>query len=159
MRQALALPVVSRRVRGVTLIELLLVVALMALAAAGVTFALNDPAEAQLAREGQRLAALLDAARSVSRASGQTVTWRVTPEGFSFDGLPARGTPAPLGQWLESGVTVQAVQPVVLGPEPVTGPQSIVLGLQGKPGRLLLVATDGLRPYTTAPFAVAAPAP
>ncbi|HYK00068.1 MAG TPA: prepilin-type N-terminal cleavage/methylation domain-containing protein, partial [Burkholderiaceae bacterium] len=49
--------------RGFTLIELMIVMALIAVAVGVVTLSLRDPAAAQLDREAVRLAALLEAAR------------------------------------------------------------------------------------------------
>ena len=46
--------------KGFTLLELLVVVAIIALATAGVSFALRDSQATQLEREAQRLAALLE---------------------------------------------------------------------------------------------------
>jgi general secretion pathway protein H len=45
--------------RGFTLLELLVVVAIMAIATAGVGLAMRDASQSQLEREAQRLAALL----------------------------------------------------------------------------------------------------
>ena len=56
--------------RGFTLMELLVVISLMALVSVGVVFAMGDNSQDQLQREGQRLAAQLEAARAQSRASG-----------------------------------------------------------------------------------------
>ena len=64
------------RTFGFTLLELLVVVAIIAIASAGVSFALRDSADTQLEREAQRLAALLESARAQSRTSGRPVQWR-----------------------------------------------------------------------------------
>ncbi len=138
------------RTRGFTLLELLLVVAIMALATAGVSFALRDSSQVQLEREAERLAALLESARAQSRASGVAVRWRTTAEGFQFDGLPAQALPR---HWLGPNTRVLSQASVQLGPEPIIGPQAIVLSTSGQPERALRVATDGLRPFTvqTAP--------
>ena len=63
----------ARRARGFTLLELLVVVAIIAIATAGVSFAMRDSQATQLEREGQRLAALLESARAQSRSSGVPV--------------------------------------------------------------------------------------
>ena len=68
--------------RAFTLIELLVVIAIIALATAGVGLALRDSGAAALQREGERLAALLEAARAQSRASGAAVRWRADAQGF-----------------------------------------------------------------------------
>jgi general secretion pathway protein H len=131
---------------GFTLLELLVVVAIMAVAAAGVTASLPDPAQASLEREAQRLAALLESARAQSRASGVPVYWRAGAEGFRFEGLPANALPA---GWLAPDTAVAGGAPLrmLLGPEPIIGPQSVALTSLGQAGRVLRVATDGLRPF------------
>src|SRR3954466_4220446 len=85
------------RSRGFTLLELLVVVAIIAIAAAGVSFALRDSQATQLDREAQRLAALLESARAQSRSSGVPVRWYPVAGGFRFDGVPPNTLPE---QWL-----------------------------------------------------------
>ena len=63
----------TRNAYGFTLLELLVVISIMAIATAGVGLALRDSGQTQLEREGERLAALLDSARARSRASGVPV--------------------------------------------------------------------------------------
>lgn len=134
--------------KGFTLLELLVVVAIIAVATAGVSFALRDSQTTQLEREAQRLAALLESARAQSRSSGIPVRWYPAPGGFRFEGTPAGALPE---SWLE-GTTQASGSPVlVLGPEPIIGRQQVVLTSSGLPGRSLSVATDGLRPFAVAP--------
>ena len=133
--------------RGFTLLELLVVVAIMAIAAATISLALRDPAAAQLAREGERLAALFESARAQSRAAGVPVIWHTTPSGFAFEGLPASAAPLPT-QWLDGQTSAPGNAPVVLGPDPIIGAQSVVLQRPGAELTQLVVATDGLRPFT-----------
>ena len=127
---------------GFTLLVLLMVVALIAMASAGVAFSLRETGEQVLAREAQRLVARLDAARAQSRASGNTMVWRPGTDGYTLEG--AAGMPAETVPWLEPGTTVRDDKTLVLGPEPIIGPQDIelVLGDQS-----LRIATDGLRPF------------
>jgi general secretion pathway protein H len=137
------------RAAGFTLIELLVVVAIVAVATAGVAFALRDSGSTRLEREADRLSALFEAARAQSRASGLPVTWQPVAGGFRFTGLPG----APQAQpWLDPA-TVVAAGParIVLGPEPVIGPQALVLANGGQPGRSLRIATDGVRPFVVEP--------
>lgn len=133
---------------GFTLLELLVVVAIIAIASAGVSFALRDSAATQLEREAQRLAALLESARAQSRTSGRPVRWRAVAGGFRFDGLPADALP---GQWLEPTTEVRGTSQLQLGPEPIIGRQQVVLGSSTLPGRSLQIATDGLRPFAVSP--------
>lgn len=136
------------RARGFTLLELLVVVSIMALATAGVGLALRDGSQQSLEREGERLAALLESARAQSRASGVLVRWRAVDGGFRFDGLRAGTLPT---QWLDNSTRVRGPGSLVLGPEPLIGPQQVILVQPQHPEHALRVATDGLRPFTTGP--------
>lgn len=145
--------------RGFTLVELLLVLAVIAMASAGVAFALRDSGQTQLEREAQRLIAMLEAARAQSRASGLPVYWQADARGFSFVGLrtpgPASGdTSAGLAgaagesgtvtPWLGDGISVSEGDVVLLGPEPIIEPQRIVLQ---QAQHSLRIVTDGLRGF------------
>jgi general secretion pathway protein H len=138
----------AARSGGFTLIELLVVIALIAIASGLASFALRDPAANALENEAARLAALLEAGRAQSRASGVAVTWSPqlaegeTAEGFKFTGnvddLPSR--------WQSEGVSAEIVgrRAIALGPEPLIGAQRIVLRLDD---RRIVLATDGLGPF------------
>ena len=71
--------------------------------------------------------------------------WRVTAGGFEFDGLPGTALP---NHWLSKDVRSDLVGDVLLGPEPIIGPQKIVLVSVSDPGRRLTLATDGVHPFT-----------
>ena len=79
--------------QGFTLIELMVVIAVIAIGTAVASLALRDGEASALAREGDRLTALLESARAQSRAAGVPVVWRATPDGFAWQGLPP-GAPA-----------------------------------------------------------------
>jgi general secretion pathway protein H len=147
----------SRRIghRGFTLIELLIVVAIMAIATAGVGLALRDTSGSALEREAQRLAVLLDSARAQSRMTANPVRWRATAHGFAFVGLTA-GTAFP-SSWLGPDVRAASASVIVLGPEPVIGPQQIRVVSISQPSRSLILATDGIRPFSV--LTDGAPAP
>jgi len=148
-----------RRQNGFTLIELMIVVVLIAVASSVASLALRDPASTTLEREGARLAALLEGARGEARASGLAAYWEprtASPEvpGFRFVGLPpSDDLPS---NWLETGVSAEVVgaRAIVLGPEPLIGPQRIVLRLRDQ---RLTLATDGLGPFAVAPESDATP--
>lgn len=135
---------------GFTLLELLVVVAIVAIASAGVGLALRDTSYVALERDGQRLAALLESARARSRMSGILVRWHVQSGGFRFEGLGADELPR---HWLDEDTRVATNADVareatlVLGPEPIIGPQSVLLVSRSKGGPGVLVATDGVRPF------------
>ena len=140
-------------VRGFTLLELLVVVSIIAIASAGVAFAIPNASHAALERDAQRLAALLDSARAQSRASGLSVYLHPTQQGFKFEGLPQTknkntGEMEDLAtlpkNWLSEGTQVDANSRLALGPEPIIARQEVVLR---NAGRSLTISTDGLRPF------------
>ncbi|MDP4301917.1 pilus assembly FimT family protein [Leptothrix discophora] len=151
--------------RGFTLLELMIVVALIAVASAVASLALPDPAHTRLEQEAARLATLLEAGRAQSRALGLPVRWgpgpstrpdagSVTrpldapPDAFHFDGLP-EGHDLPLRWLVPSAEALQVELPpgrtsIPLGPEPVIGAQRVVLRL-GE--RRIALASDGIGPF------------
>jgi general secretion pathway protein H len=139
--------------RGFTLIELMVVVAIIAIGAATISLALRDPSATRLEQEAARLSALLDSARAQARASGLSVRWELATPGnsdgaqFRFVGLPP--TAQMPTRWLTDEVSAEVIgaRAVRLGPEPMIGPQRIVLHLNE---RRLAVATDGLAPFAVA---------
>lgn len=153
----LAAPIRSIRSRGFTLIELLIVVAIMAIATAGVGLALRDTSGTALEREAQRLAVLLESARAQSRMTGSPVRWRPVANGFLFEGMPS-GSDFPT-TWLGPDVQTAGMGVVVLGPEPVIGPQQIRLVSTSDPSRSLILATDGVRPFSVSVMGAATPGP
>jgi general secretion pathway protein H len=138
--------------RGFTLIELMIVVALIAVAAGVVSLALRDPASTRLQTEAQRLAALLESARAEARASGLAVQWlpsRVDEDTHFRFVVVSGGRTTPLQRptrWLDPQVRAEVVgaSHVQLGPEPLIGAQRIVLRLAEQ---RLELATDGLGPF------------
>lgn len=140
--------------RGFTLLELMIVVAIMALATAGVSLALRDSDSTQLEREALRLSALLEAGRAQSRTSGVPVVWRSTGDGFEFIGVTARPSAGAddlsiRRAWLSPQTRALISQPagaqtLVLGPDPLIAAQRLVL-VQGE--RRLSLGTDGLAPF------------
>jgi general secretion pathway protein H len=80
------------------------------------------------------------------------VRWRLTEQGFVFDGTDQDALPT---QWMSTGIRVQAITAnnlranvIQLGPEPIIAAQQVLLSSDNVPGRSLLVATDGLRPFS-----------
>ena len=134
----------ARRVRGFTLIELLVVLALIAIASAGAALALRDSADSLVERDAQRLAAVLESARAQARGSDSRVLWLPIEGGFQLQGLPR---PSPAQAWLSAQTRVLGGGAVVLGPEPLIGPQAIGLSSATQPSVQWRVRTDGLRPF------------
>lgn len=142
---------------------------LIALSSGLAALALRDGREDRLEREGQRLAALLEAGRAQARASGVAVRFELAgprdaaaaadgtpPPDFRFVGLPPALLPP--GRWLDAEVQARittadgqgSAAALRLGPEPLIGAQRIVLQLGD---RQLALATDGLAPFAVAPAA------
>ena len=154
-------PTLRHAALGFTLLELMVVVAIIGLASVGVSLALRDDDGGRLETEALRLSALLESARAQSRSSGVPVYWRSTPDGFEFQGLSSRGQ-APndlmgLRRWLQPETQAEVVQPngsevLVLGPEPLIAAQTVALRLGD---RTLNLATDGLAPFAVVPAGTA----
>jgi general secretion pathway protein H len=132
---------------GFTLLELMLVVTLIAIAVSMVTLAFRDADAARLEEEGARLSALFEGARARARAEGTELMWQPGKEagsGFRFIGLPPEaGLPT---QWLDERTRGEIIgAPALrLGPEPVIGAQRVVLRIEE---RQLVLATDGMGPF------------
>lgn len=132
--------------RGMTLLELMVVMTLAAIATAAVALSLRDPDQQALRREAERLVSRLESGRAWSRSSGQTLRWSAREDAHQFSGYsPAQ----PAERWLHEGIEVQWTRPaaagmLVLGPEPILAAQSITLQLRKQ---TLSVATDGLGPF------------
>lgn len=144
---------------GFTLLELLVVLAIVSMASVGVGFAMRDGTQTQLEREALRLSALFESARARSQVSGVPVRWRLSPDGFQFDGLPPSERPEDdlPHAWLDADTTARVDTPVavgsvqsgtvLLGPEPILLPQGVTLLSRAQPGKSLRLTTDGVRPF------------
>jgi len=145
--------------RGLSLLELLVVLAIVAISVGAVSLALRDSTAATLEREAVRLAALLEMARAESRATGSPVRWlpagidspvaaetprNEVPPDFRFVGLSGLQT-LPM-RWLDPRIRAQVAgsPAVVLGPDAILPVQRVVLSLEGQQ---LAVASDGLGPF------------
>jgi len=166
----------ARAARGLTLLEMLVVVAIIALGTLGVSLALRDNNN-RLDREAQRLAALLDAARAQSQAMGVPVLLRLADNGFVLEGLPdntINTTPSNTSvpnavpndvlkasqphAWLYPDTSAYIIRTantnsntsptnaLLLGPEPIIPAQALRL-VSRESGAQLLLRTDGLHSF------------
>lgn len=157
------------KARGFTLVELLVVFAIVALGIGLVSLALPDSEANRLEEEAARLSSLLESARAEARVAGVAVRWVPRPSQaeeaqapldaaqFQFVGLPA-SVQMPT-RFLDAGTRAQVVgaNHLVLGPEAILPSQRLVLRL-GQ--RRLELHSDGLGPFAeTAAIAAAASSP
>ena len=136
-----------RAAAGFTLLELMVVVLIVAVASGMTVMTLRDRSQSKLEEEGARLAALLETARTQSRIVGTDVRWApLTTGGFEFLGLPSLASRELPSRWLDSETTAAVVgaPQLRLGPEPLLPAQRVVLHLRD---RELAVGTDGLSPF------------
>lgn len=84
--------VAGRASAGLTLIEVLVVIAIIGVLSAAL-MVVGSPGEAALARtEARRLAALLELALAQTRASGRSLAWSYGPDGYAFSRMSEDGT-------------------------------------------------------------------
>lgn len=137
------------RSRGFTLLELLVVLALIAIATAGVTASLPDADHTALKQESERLIAILESARVRSRSTGIGIRMEVVEKGFLLLESGQKMTEERKKQakpWLSKKTRASGSNPIVLGPEPMLPRQHITLSL-GE--RSVTIATDGIQPFDT----------
>ena len=147
------------RQRGLTLLELLVVLAIIAISSAGVALAMRDNSQTQLEREAQRLIAKLEAARVQSRAQGLPLVWRATASGFVIETPVVGSSFVAQSDWLSADISIgmsAGLKTITLGPEPIIPPATITLRRSGgltsgvKPMNLR-IGTDGLQPFHRLP--------
>ena len=148
------------RQRGLTLLELLMVLAIIAISSAGVALAMRDNSQTQLGREAQRLIAKLEAARVQSRAQGLPLVWRATTSGFVIETpVIGSGFVAQSEDWLSADISIgmyAGIKTITLGPEPIIPPATITLSKasgqsSGAKPMNLRIGTDGLQPFHRLP--------
>jgi len=149
-----------QRQRGLTLLELLVVLAIIAISSAGVALAMRDNAQTQLEREAQRLIAKLESARVQSRAQGVPLIWRATGSGFVIETtLVGSDFVAQSEDWMSSDMAIGmsgGMKAITLGPEPIIQPATITLSkasgqTSGNKPMNLRIGTDGLQPFHRLP--------
>lgn len=144
--------------RGLTLLELLVVLAIIGLSLALVSLSLRPSTDRVLLRDASRLQAQLEAARVQARAQGLWISWHPEAKGYRWQTNPAPPTPSGLAMfarvesWSNPHIRSLTSEAVLLGPEPILAPARIVLEWrEGAERAQLEIVSDGLGPFAVRP--------
>ena len=140
-----------RRAAGFTLLELLVVLAIVAIGTASAVLAFRPQHEQVLQSTAHRVAAQLESTRALSRASGIAIHAFAAENPAALVMEPKLtnlgNIVLPDGMQAQVGASGQnpgAVQTLRLGPEPLIGAQRLRLALAS--GSIWIIS-DGLRPF------------
>ena len=141
--------------RGFTLIEILVVMAILAIAAATVVMSISTSDARLLQEETARLGALFRIAQNEARISGRALVWEADREGYRFRPLllPSDGAEA-AREWNDEILrarrwpfAVRAVEggPIVFGREPLLEPAQLRIVTPEREARLTLDPLGNLK--------------
>jgi general secretion pathway protein H len=139
----------ARHEQGFTLLELLVVIVILGIAAGMVSLSAVPSEERLLATESDRLAALFRLAQNEAKVSGRPLTWEADTHGYRFLSADAGrqirpDDPLRARAWPFQVVRVEA--PVlVIGAEPLLPPAEIRIAT---PSRELVLALDAFGTLT-----------
>jgi general secretion pathway protein H len=132
------------KMQGFTLLELMVVVAIIGISMGLISLAIRDSPSQDLQMEARKLAARIELARVRSRSSGAIVLWQPTEKGYRFSGLESQELDS---QWSNPKIKIDSAA-IVLGPEPVLPPQSITLTYDRQSIR---IGSDGVGAFAILP--------
>ena len=138
----------ARQTAGFTLLELLVVLAIVAIASATVTLSLRDSAQTRLQSEAERLVAVLEASRADARAGNTAHHWHADETGFEVNTLPTTGPALHSMAWLYPGTQATPTD-MLISAEPVQARSTITL--RHDSGASLRIGTDGAAAFKVLP--------
>ena len=138
-----------RRGSGFTLVELLVAIGVLAVAASVVALSVRGAGERRLEHESARLAALFGIAHSEARISGRALVWEADLQGYRFRLLEQGLAP----DWRDEALRARRWPfevhhlegaRIVFGREPLLEPAAVMLGTAEGDARLALDALGRL---------------
>jgi general secretion pathway protein H len=138
----------SHKPAGFTLLELLVVLAIIASASAAVVLSLRDSPQSRLQAEAERVIAVLEASRADARASNTAMRWHADDQGFQVHTLPTTGPAVHNMAWLHKGTQASPVD-VLISAEPVQARSRLTLSHDS--GASLSIGTDGAAAFKVLP--------
>jgi len=134
-----------RRRGGYTLLELLIVIAIIGIAAGVLTLSMRGNDSRRLTEEGERLAALFRMAQSEARVGGRPIRWQADLTGYRFSSTAGQDA-APIAEELRRErrwpfeVRRVARSELTFGREPLREPAEVEIATTGPVLRLSLDA-------------------
>jgi len=138
-----------RRRGGYTLLELLIVIAIIGIAAGVLTLSMRGNDSRRLTEEGERLAALFRMAQSEARVGGRPIRWQADLTGYRFS--TSGPDAAPIAEELRRErrwpfeVRRVARSQLIFGREPLREPAEVEIATAGPVLRLSLDALGNAR--------------
>lgn len=136
--------------RGFSLVELLLVISIVAMASSMVVVAISDAQRSHLDKLAVQIGAELERGRALSRSLGVPLWWRPTARGYIISptaDAPAIGIPESDEKTLPDPDLQLHGSPIRLGPEPIIPAAQLRLQLKGQTERSVTLSTQGLAPF------------
>ena len=136
--------------RGFTLIEILVVIAILGIAAAAAAMSISTSDARLVQEETARLGALFRIAQNEARVSGRTLVWEADREGYRFRPLD----PEAARDWNDDILRARrwpfAVRevdgsPIIFGREPLLEPAQLRIATAERETRLMLDPLGNLR--------------
>lgn len=129
------------------MIELLVVLALLAVGSSLVVLNVRDSTQQQLQQETDRLMMVFENAKAQARSRSTPVRWRSDAQGFSLQTLPEQGPPLQSMRWLHPGTQVTPAE-WVISSEPVQAASQFRIQ---RGNNSLTIKSDGVQAFKVSP--------